>query len=379
MIKVCYPFFRQDMSNSMGGSYESIFQLIRNLPDNFEDQLVFSGEGIASGRAKRYDLKYEILKPTDTMRTFSGAEIIQKLNVSLEYIKYIYKSAKFLTSTSPDIVHINDLQTLNIWGPAAMVNKIPVVWHFRGEYMKELSILLRSPLIDHMISVSKSNFKYLSKFTRLLADHTIIYNGVDCDLFSPAVEDDVKRMWSSPKPLIGFVGDLVPRKRPTLFIESAIEMLDRGFNGDFILAGRDPNDQWSEMNKLVLDSGYSNEIQYIGFRDDVPTLMADLTLLMLTSARHGEAFPRSPIEAMACGTPVVTTDSAGVSESVIDGKTGSVVSSNASSGEIASAAMDIIDSGNYPQYAQNARNNILSNFSIKNCVSKTTSVYKNIL
>jgi glycosyltransferase involved in cell wall biosynthesis len=69
--------------------------------------------------------------------------------------------------------------------------------------------------------------------------------------------------------------------------------------------------------------GLEQCVEFIGQSDDIPTLLADSTLLAHTSAAEG--CPNVVMEAMACGRPVVATDAGDVSSLVDDGKTGYVV------------------------------------------------------
>ena len=64
-------------------------------------------------------------------------------------------------------------------------------------------------------------------------------------------------------------------------------------------------------------------IHFLGIRDDLPKLLAAIDVLVLPSYREG--MPRSIIEAMASGKPVVATNIRGCREEVVDGQTGYLV------------------------------------------------------
>lgn len=64
-------------------------------------------------------------------------------------------------------------------------------------------------------------------------------------------------------------------------------------------------------------------IEYLGATDDVRPFLEQATVFVLPSYREG--LPRSTLEAMATGRPVITTDAPGCSETVVDGENGFLV------------------------------------------------------
>lgn len=77
------------------------------------------------------------------------------------------------------------------------------------------------------------------------------------------------------------------------------------------------------METLVRDLGLEERVAFLGFRPDVAERLARCQLFVLIT--HGEGLPRSILEAMRAGLPVVATDVGGVGEAVVSGKTGYTV------------------------------------------------------
>jgi glycosyltransferase involved in cell wall biosynthesis len=69
--------------------------------------------------------------------------------------------------------------------------------------------------------------------------------------------------------------------------------------------------------------GLAARVRFLGARPDVPELLAGAQVFVLTS--NWEGFPRSVLEAMRAGLPVVASDVGGTREAVVDGKTGFLV------------------------------------------------------
>ena len=69
--------------------------------------------------------------------------------------------------------------------------------------------------------------------------------------------------------------------------------------------------------------GTAGRVIQVGFRDDVPRVLARLSVLCLSS--HTEGMPNAVLEAMAAGRPVVATRVGGVPELIRDGENGHLV------------------------------------------------------
>jgi glycosyltransferase involved in cell wall biosynthesis len=70
-------------------------------------------------------------------------------------------------------------------------------------------------------------------------------------------------------------------------------------------------------------SGLGGRLRRLGYREDIPALLAAADIFTLPS--HFEGLPMSVIEAMLCGLPVVASDIRGPREQVVDGETGLLV------------------------------------------------------
>jgi glycosyltransferase involved in cell wall biosynthesis len=78
-----------------------------------------------------------------------------------------------------------------------------------------------------------------------------------------------------------------------------------------------------QLEALTQSLGLESRVNFMGFRRDVPSRMAEAQVFLLISKWEG--FPRSILEAMRAGLPVVASDVGGVRESVVDGTTGFVI------------------------------------------------------
>lgn len=152
-----------------------------------------------------------------------------------------------------------------------------------------------------------------------------IGNGVDPARFHPrdtAHRGALRRSLDTPEDavVILMVGRLVAEKGyPELF--AAMKQVDAVL---WVAGARLASDHAAPVDAaLAADPQLAHRVRLLGERDDVPGLMAAADLFTLPS--HREGMPRSIIEAMMTGLPVVATDIRGSREEVVPGETGLLV------------------------------------------------------
>ena len=91
----------------------------------------------------------------------------------------------------------------------------------------------------------------------------------------------------------------------------------------WVVGERLASDHGEDMEAHFAAAGLGARLRRLGYRDDVPALLAAADIFVLPS--HFEGLPMSVIEAMLCALPVVATDISGPREQVVDGLTGLLV------------------------------------------------------
>ena len=157
-----------------------------------------------------------------------------------------------------------------------------------------------------------------------------IGNGSDPDRFRPVREGETTRAdlrtanrTPAGRPVILMVGRLVAEKGYPELV-TAMRTVDAEL---WIVGERLASDHAgpvdAALDAIRVDPVLAAKVRLLGYRQDVPDLMRAADIFVLPS--HREGMPRSIIEAMLSGLPVVATDIRGSREEVVDGETGLLV------------------------------------------------------
>ncbi len=106
--------------------------------------------------------------------------------------------------------------------------------------------------------------------------------------------------------LIGKVGRFDPFKDHSNLLNAMANLMKQGLTFRCILVGKDLTADNNELYDEIASLGLADKVILAGQRTDIPAVMNALDLHVLSSS--SEAFPNVLAEAMACGTPCVSTD-----------------------------------------------------------------------
>jgi glycosyltransferase involved in cell wall biosynthesis len=143
----------------------------------------------------------------------------------------------------------------------------------------------------------------------------VVRNGLDLEWFRstpPVVGGRVR--------IVG-AGSCVPVKRWDRLLSAGVELKQNGF--DFLIQIAGDGRLRGLLEQQARDLGVTDCIEFLGYTENIPGLLANARFLVHTS--DSEGCPNVVMEAMACGRAVVATDVGDVPSLVEDGKTGFVV------------------------------------------------------
>lgn len=251
------------------------------------------------------------------------------------------KLVRLFRQFRPDIVHTHTAKAGTLGRLAARLAGVPRIVHtFHGHVLEgyfspaATHCFLRierglARITDRIITLSPClRQALLAKGIGRPAQVEVVPLGLDLDRFLRAREgqNDLRLALRIPAgtPLLGIVGRLVPIKdHPTLF--QALTLLPDGGQVPHLLVVGD-GERWEELQQLAHHLGLASRVHFLGWRDDLETILGGLDVVICCSRNEGT--PVALIEAMAAGVPVISTDVGGVGDLVVHGETGWLVPPN---------------------------------------------------
>ena len=158
---------------------------------------------------------------------------------------------------------------------------------------------------------------------------TLVPCGVDARKFRPVDRSKARERLGLPdEPTIVYVGRLVPRKGVDTLVE-AFALLPDHLDARLVIVGGEPGVEISpETDRLSALAGklkVRERVHFTGSRPQGELRRYYGAADVAVTVPHYEPFGMTPLEAMACATPVVGSRVGGIKSSVADGKTGYLV------------------------------------------------------
>jgi glycosyltransferase involved in cell wall biosynthesis len=191
----------------------------------------------------------------------------------------------------------------------------------------------------------------------------VVHNGIDADAFAASARRGRVRAelgLAADRPVVSLVGEVGWRKGQATLLEAVTRLRAGGLapGAVFLIAG--PGED-APLRATARALGLDAEtVRFLGFRDDVPDLLADSDLLVLPSFEEG--FPNTLLEGMALGLPVVATPVDGIPELVVDGVTGDLTPPGDAAALAAAVASLLGDAARRRGYGEAGRARVRAEF-----------------
>lgn len=226
---------------------------------------------------------------------------------------------RIITEQKPDLIHAHDMRASLM--SALCCGKIPLISHIhnnaydaRSLSPKSIGYLYAGFRAKKIIWVSNSSYNgYL--FHKLFARKSLVlYNIINTEeIFTKKALDSNSYDFD-----MIYLGRLTHEKNPQRLLRLCAALKER--KPDLKVAIVGTGDLEEELKQLQVQLGLQDNVQFLGFQSNPMKMLHDSKVMILTSLWEGT--PMCALEAMALGTPIVSTPSDGMRDLVEDGVSG---------------------------------------------------------
>lgn len=202
---------------------------------------------------------------------------------------------------------------------------------------------------------------------------TVINNGIDVKRFSLSENKNIEKIFFC----VGTIGALSPIKGHDVFLRAAAKVLQQNANVEFEIVGEDESAQKkteAEIKQTISEMNLQNPVRLRGWLDDVRPFLQSLDVFV--SASRFDAFGLVIAEAMACGVPVIVSETEAAREIIGNDDCGILFPID-DSNALATAILELLENPRKREHLQSsARKRIEQNFSLEKMVDETEIFYR---
>lgn len=325
--RVCHVITRLEL----GGAQDNTLYTVSHLRAPFQASLMCGPGGILDDEAQRLGVPLRFV-PSLQRPIRPHRDLAALLHL-----------ARLFREERPDIVHTHSSKAGILGRLAALLAGVPCVvhtihgygFHDAQPWPLRLALIgmerLASRVTTRFIAVSRANLEQGIALGLFRRDRvSLIRSGVRLKAFEEAARGGaglearaaMRHELGLPgdAPLIGMIACLKPQKSPLTFVEVAARVARDAPAAAFVIAG--DGELRTEVERRARELGLSGRLRLLGWRRDIPRVMASLDVLLHTSLWEG--LPRVLPEAMAASVPIVATGVDGTRDILRDGETGIV-------------------------------------------------------
>lgn len=231
----------------------------------------------------------------------------------------------------------------------------------------------------HIVADSQNTKDTLSFFFNVKPERiSVVYAGIS-DLYKPIEDrkelDNVKQKYNLPENYLLFLGTIEPRKNIVRILKAFNQVRQIVDDTKLVICGRygwEAEDVYAIYEEL----GLRDKVIFTGYIEDSdkPAIYSGARALVFPSLYEGFGLP--PLESMACGTPVITSDRASLPEIVGDA---AILVDPYKVDEIADGISKIVMDEKLNKELSEKGKDRASTFSWQNTAKQTIEVYKNLL
>lgn len=290
------------------GPTNSLTLLLLGLRKRYDVRVLVPGTGDFTDRLQEEEIDF---------RSFRRLDKWDLLRVTRE-----------LRGWGAQLVYANNTHsTSRIGFAASRLASIPFVTHVRGMAWNHSWMRMGYlRFADGVVAVSEACGDSVRRFAGP-GKVVTVYNGIPPERVTAPVGEGAARVRQelgadAETVVIVSVSHVMPRKGQHLALDAFSRLAGAGRRCAYVMVGRtdrDP-DYVHTLNARISQEGWDDRVRILGFRRDVMDILDAADVFLHTAV--ADPHPRSVIEAMARGLPVVAFGVDGVAETVVHEETG---------------------------------------------------------
>lgn len=362
--------FLAPVSTFKGGAERCLFDVMRN-PD-VEPLLIVPAPGPLSEQAAREGIPVETL---DFGQVAALRRPIRPAGVGAaagDWLRAARGLNAIVRRAGVDLVHSNGMKAHCIAGLARRIGGAPIVVHLHDIALRRAEQAIWKGLAraaDHMIVVSRACWPG----ARLPGKVSVVFNGVDAGI------EPLPPRTRNGQLVLGICGRIHPFKGHHVALDWLHAARAQGLDVAFRIRGEaaaEDRGYLEALHRQIAQRGLESAVRFEGSFDSLPAIYGNLDAVLVPSDTP-DPLPRSVMEAMALGLPVIGFPAGGIVEMIDPGQTGWLAADAESFG---AATRDIAALGSQlPAFRERLAKSVSERFGMARMHRQISDIYTGVL
>ena len=431
----CRTILFLDHTAKLGGGEIALLNLVSALDKTrYHPIVALAADGPLVGRLRAAGIQTVVvpldLAVLETRKDSIGLKSLLRIGQAWACLAYAFRLARLARRLGADLIHTNSLKSDLYGGLAGRIARVPVLWHVRdsidGQYLPSL-VATTFRRLSHfvpnaVVANSESTLRTLRPMQRQIAAtvysgwaasssdpildpvlmppdqdedlrHQVVHDGYETQAFIFSPGDDIgddrpaesgtaETMPPPQRPaVIALVGRIAEWKGQHIFLQAAALVRETFPQARYQIIGAPlfgEHEYEQSLHRMVSDLGLTDRVSFLGFRNDVPALLASADI-MVHASTLGEPFGQVVIEGMAAGKPVIATNGGALPEIVLPDETGLLVPMGDAPAMAEAMKTLLTDPVRAAAMGAAGRRRVRERFTISQTVRKMESIYERLL
>ena len=315
-----------------GGNQRYIRMLFQHARrDGWQPALLCPGDGRLPESVRDMGGDVTIVPQSPRMDRYGGsvlrAGLFSRIACLMALLAYNFRVLPTLREIKPEVIQCHNTRSLLMVILAAKIARIPAVLFIKSEISNPLLDRLAMKLATRVFFIADVLLpeKRKSKYRKLVIG--IDFAAVDATITQRTIDGDPED--HKEHLTFAFAGWLVPAKGIHVLIDAFERTTHQVSDIRLEIIGDSDDEEYkAELRNIVRWQKLENRVTFHGWREDVLDALDTADIYVLPSFTEG--IPRSIVEAMALGKPVIATNVGGVPELLEGGEIGMITIPNES-------------------------------------------------